>query len=105
MSESRHYYNSAGSSEPYLGFANLPNQVHRKSAKKGFEFSLIVVGESGLGKSTLISSLFESQKSQGQSQLYRNRKSPIASLDSAPKTVEIHANQVEIEERGVKVWS
>ena len=29
----------------YVGFANLPNQVHRKSVKKGFEFTLMVVGE------------------------------------------------------------
>ena len=42
----------------YVGFANLPNQVHRKSVKKGFEFTLMVAGESGLGKSTLIDSLF-----------------------------------------------
>ena len=33
----------------YVGFANLPNQVHRKSVKKGFEFTLMVVGESGEG--------------------------------------------------------
>ena len=29
----------------YVGFANLPNQVYRKSVKKGFEFTLMVVGE------------------------------------------------------------
>ena len=28
----------------YVGFANLPNQVHRKSVKKGFEFTLLVIG-------------------------------------------------------------
>lgn len=29
----------------YVGFANFPNQVYRKAIKKGFEFTLMVVGE------------------------------------------------------------
>lgn len=29
----------------YIGFANLPNQVYRRSVKKGFEFTLMVVGK------------------------------------------------------------
>lgn len=32
--------------EGYVGFANLPNQVYRKSVKRGFEFTLMVVGKS-----------------------------------------------------------
>ena len=28
----------------YVGFASLPNQVYRKSVKRGFEFTLMVVG-------------------------------------------------------------
>lgn len=30
----------------YVGFANLPNQVHRKSVRKGFQFTAMVVGAS-----------------------------------------------------------
>jgi septin 7 len=28
-----------------VGFANLPNQWHRKSVRKGFNFNVMVVGE------------------------------------------------------------
>uniref|UniRef100_A0A8D2L3M1 Septin 2 n=1 Tax=Varanus komodoensis TaxID=61221 RepID=A0A8D2L3M1_VARKO len=79
----------------YVGFANLPNQVHRKSVKKGFEFTLMVVGESGLGKSTLINSLFLTD-------LYPERIIPGAA-EKIERTVQIEASTVEIEERGVKL--
>ncbi len=32
----------------YVGFANLPNQWHRKSVRKGFNFNVMVVGMSSL---------------------------------------------------------
>uniref|UniRef100_A0A3Q2CCR1 Septin-type G domain-containing protein n=1 Tax=Cyprinodon variegatus TaxID=28743 RepID=A0A3Q2CCR1_CYPVA len=51
----------------YVGFATLPNQLHRKSVKKGFDFTLMVAGEFGLGKSTLVNSLFLTD-------LYKERK-------------------------------
>ncbi|XP_052798424.1 septin-2B-like isoform X3 [Mya arenaria] len=79
----------------YVGFANLPNQVHRKSVKKGFEFTLMVVGESGLGKSTLVNSLFLTD-------LYPERQIPTA-IEKVKQTVKIDASTVEIEERGVKL--
>lgn len=79
----------------YVGFANLPNQVHRKSVKKGFEFTLMIVGESGLGKSTLVDGLFLTN-------LYPDRTIPSAA-ERIEKTVKIEASSVEIEERGVKL--
>ncbi|XP_028670788.1 septin-4-like [Erpetoichthys calabaricus] len=79
----------------YVGFATLPNQVHRKSVKKGFDFTLMVVGESGLGKSTLVNSLFLTD-------LYTDREMP-SSEECIPQTLEIIKNAVDIEERGVKV--
>ena len=51
-----------------IGFASLPEQVHRKALKRGFDFTLMVVGESGLGKSTLVQSLFLNNE------LYDDRK-------------------------------
>lgn len=91
------YLNSLGMSTEtgYLGFANLPNQVHRKYVKKGFEFTLMVVGESGLGKSTLINCIFMTA-------LKQNRK--ILSVNQLlESTLKIETNTADIEERGVKL--
>ncbi|XP_065663847.1 septin-1 isoform X2 [Hydra vulgaris] len=79
----------------YVGFANLPNQVHRKTVKRGFEFTLMVVGESGLGKSTLVNSLFLTD-------LYADKIRKTAN-ERVKSTLEIKTSSVEIEERGVKL--
>jgi len=79
----------------YVGFANLPNQVHRKSVKKGFHFTVMVVGESGLGKSTLVNTLFNTT-------LYPP-KDDVPLNAETPKTVEIQAITADIEENGVKL--
>lgn len=79
----------------YVGFANLPNQVHRKSVKKGFHFTAMVVGESGLGKSTLINTLFNTS-------LYP-RKEPLPPSAERPKTVAIESITADIEENGVRL--
>lgn len=67
----------------YVGFANLPNQVHRKSVRKGFNFTAMVVGESGLGKSTLINTLFNTT-------LYPRKQVPPPHQER-PKTVAIES--------------
>lgn len=41
-----------------MGFANLPNQVYRKSVKRGFEFTLMVVGKLKLSFSDPLKRLF-----------------------------------------------
>ncbi|XP_035034102.1 septin 4a [Hippoglossus stenolepis] len=79
----------------YVGFATLPNQVHRKTVKKGFTFTLMVAGESGLGKSTLINSLFLTD-------LYKDRKVPNAE-ERISQTVDIIKHTVSIEEKGIKL--
>ncbi|KAJ0182579.1 hypothetical protein K1T71_001948 [Dendrolimus kikuchii] len=79
----------------YVGFANLPNQVYRKAVKKGFEFTLMVVGESGLGKSTLINSLFLTE-------VYDRDKHPGPSL-RVKKTVGVETSVVLLKENGVNL--
>jgi len=42
----------------YVGFSKLPYQVYRRAVKRGFCFNLMLAGESGLGKASLINSMF-----------------------------------------------
>ncbi|XP_018056550.1 PREDICTED: septin-7 isoform X3 [Atta colombica] len=78
----------------YVGFVNLPNQVYRKAVKKGFEFTLMVVGESGLGKSTLINSMFLAD-------IY-SAEYPGPSL-RIKKTVAVETSKVLLKEKGVNL--
>ncbi|XP_060902460.1 septin 4b isoform X2 [Labrus mixtus] len=89
------YSNNEDQDKEYVGFATLPNQVHRKSVKKGFDFTLMVAGESGLGKSTLVNSLFLTD-------LYKDRKL-LNAEERITQTVEITKHTVDIEEKGVKL--
>ena len=79
-----------------VGFSSLPEQIHRKSIKKGFEFTLLVVGDSGLGKSTLVNSLFMTN-------LYDIEKQQDNIENRLKKTVEISTRTADLEERGVKL--
>ncbi|KAF0290891.1 Septin-4 [Amphibalanus amphitrite] len=84
-----------GDEKEYIGFATLPEQVHRKSVKRGFDFTLMVVGETGLGKSTLINSLFLTD-------LYKDRQ-PTDPTEKINKTTKIEKRTMEIEEKGVRL--
>jgi len=44
----------------YVGFDSITRQIEHKLLKRGFQFNIIVVGQSGLGKSTLINTIFAS---------------------------------------------
>lgn len=79
----------------YVGFANLPNQVYRKAVKKGFEFNLMVIGESGLGKSTFINSLFLTE-------LYNPNEFP-GTFERKKKTTFVDSTSVLLSEKGVNL--
>uniref|UniRef100_A0A3Q2WPP7 Septin 9a n=1 Tax=Haplochromis burtoni TaxID=8153 RepID=A0A3Q2WPP7_HAPBU len=79
----------------YVGIDAILEQMRRKAMKQGFELNIMVVGQSGLGKSTLMNTLFKSKVS---------RKSVLATAqEKIPKTVEIKSISHDIEEKGVRM--
>ncbi|KAF8207026.1 Septin-domain-containing protein [Mycena galopus ATCC 62051] len=78
-----------------VGLSNLPNQIRRKSVKDGFQLTVMVVGESGLGKTTLVNTLFNSTICVPREPLH-----PGAEM---PTTVAIENIQADIEENGIRL--
>ncbi|KAL7378626.1 hypothetical protein ABVT39_016514 [Epinephelus coioides] len=79
----------------YVGIEAVLDQMRRKTMKAGLEFNIMVVGQSGLGKSTLVNTLFKSKVS---------RKSCTPNYEEKiSKTVKLQSISHVIEEKGVKM--
>uniref|UniRef100_A0A8C5AL33 Septin-9-like n=1 Tax=Gadus morhua TaxID=8049 RepID=A0A8C5AL33_GADMO len=79
----------------YVGIDAILEQMRKKAMKQGFELNIMVVGQSGLGKSTLMNTLFKSKVS---------RKSALEKeKEKIPKTVEIKSISHDVEEKGVRM--
>ncbi|EDQ86981.1 uncharacterized protein MONBRDRAFT_27671 [Monosiga brevicollis MX1] len=78
-----------------IGFVSLPNQIHQRVTEAGFDFSIMAVGQTGLGKSTLINSLFNSD-------IYIREDYPSATERQA-QTMDVSSATVMLNEDGVEV--
>ncbi|XP_015211757.2 septin-9-like isoform X2 [Lepisosteus oculatus] len=84
-----------GADFSYVGIDAILEQMRRKAMKQGFELNIMVVGQSGLGKSTLMNTLFKSKVS---------RRSVLATAEERiPQTIEIKSISHDIEEKGVRM--
>ncbi|KAG2197537.1 hypothetical protein INT46_002866 [Mucor plumbeus] len=81
---------------PGTGIANLPNQRHKIVAKNGANFTIMVCGESGVGKTTFVNTLFTSTIKEPKNLTKRHSKAPS-------KTVQIQITKAELEEKMFKV--
>ncbi|KAJ5573748.1 uncharacterized protein N7459_008175 [Penicillium hispanicum] len=78
-----------------IGIANLPNQRHKIVAKRGAAFTIMVAGESGLGKTTFINTLFSTTIKNYADHKRRHQK-------QIDRTVEIEITKAELEEKFFK---
>merc|ERR1711962_1987186 len=74
----------------HVGFNSLPDQLVNQSVTAGFTFNVMCIGETGLGKSTLMDSLFNTNFESNQA----NHREP---------SVKLNSHTYELEESGVKL--
>merc|ERR1712241_1430579 len=74
----------------HVGFDSLPDQLVNQSVTAGFTFNVMCIGETGLGKSTLMDSLFNTNFESNQA----NHREP---------SVKLNSHTYELEESGVKL--
>ncbi|THH11987.1 hypothetical protein EW145_g275 [Phellinidium pouzarii] len=79
----------------YVGFDTITQQIEHKLLKRGFQFNVIVVGQTGLGKSTLINTIFASH--------LIDSKGRMESDVPVRQTTEIQAASHVISENGVRL--
>ncbi|PWZ00168.1 putative CDC10-septin [Testicularia cyperi] len=81
--------------QSYVGFDSITKQIESKLLKRGFQFNVMVVGQTGLGKSTLINTLFAAH--------LIDSKGRLEAAESIRQTTEIHPVSHVIVENGVKL--
>ena len=91
--------NPSASGGSLLGISNLPNQMYRASVKKGSSFTIMVVGCSGVGKTTFINTLFQNDLIPYGDYM----DDPFRRAQQTKHTVDIAVHRAEIEEKGFRV--
>ncbi|XP_057352840.1 septin-10 isoform X2 [Manis pentadactyla] len=74
----------------HVGFENLPDQLVNRSIQQGFCFNILCVGETGIGKSTLMDTMFNTNfEDQESSHFYSNVRLEAQTYDLQESNVQL----------------
>ncbi|KAM3867384.1 septin-8-A [Diretmus argenteus] len=74
----------------HVGFDSLPDQLVSKSVAQGFYFNILCVGETGIGKSTLMNTLFNTTFESDEASHYQD------DVHLRPRTYDLHESNVHL---------
>ncbi|XP_038628654.1 septin-8 isoform X3 [Tachyglossus aculeatus] len=74
----------------HVGFDSLPDQLVSKSVNQGFSFNILCVGETGIGKSTLMNTLFNTTFETEEASHYEN------CVRLQPRTYDLQESSVQL---------
>lgn len=83
-------------SDQFVGFAHYAIQVYKKIVKKGFKYNVMIVGESGTGKSTGINCLFHTD-------IYSTDYPGPSARASNQSTVSVESTRIILKENNIKI--
>ncbi|KAJ3358104.1 cell division control protein [Allomyces javanicus] len=79
----------------YVGFDTIPTQIERKLLRRGFAFNVMLVGATGLGKSTMLNTLFAAHLIDSKGR-FKVNEPPRQTTEIAPVTHHIEENGVRL---------
>ncbi|KAH3900221.1 probable Cell division control protein 12 [Saccharomycodes ludwigii] len=86
-----------------IGISNLPNQCYKIVSKRGGQFNLMVCGESGLGKTTFVNTLFQTTLKPVSLPANTTETSRMQHRGSIKKTTEINITRCILEEKNFEL--
>jgi len=78
-----------------IGITNLPNQRHKIASRKTQDYTILTLGQSGLGKTTFINTLLGTRVVERREELTEGLRIDVARVEGIEDGVKVRLNLVD----------